>query len=171
MNRNSENYEPLTERLRSIPRDDWSEADYHEEIAALRKDAQECLQKADAEKWLIDVIAPLAAAAPDTPVSELITRLPEPERSIAHDIVFAKVTWADLPIQQGNREAWHARVEQSVATLLNSGTPFSTNAVLDAALIGSPDRSAARKYAERILRAADGRHSTAGHAGSELTCS
>ncbi len=159
MNPLPENYEPITERLRGVPFERWTQEDCYEEERALRKDAADCVQKAETEKWLIDVVAPLAAAAPHTPVSELIKQLPEPERTIAHDIVFAKVRWADLPVQRSNRQAWHGRIEQAVATTLNGNQPrFTTDDVLDEALMfGSPDRLAARKYAEKILRAANGR--------------
>lgn len=152
-----QDYEPLTERLRGLPLDAWSKADFEQEETARRTLAADCFQKADTSKWMIETFRPLHEKFPNAPLAELIPLLPEPERSIAFDIVHAPVNWRDLPIQQANRESWHDRLEQTIITRTMANWNFTTDDLLDEAKIPDRARRRARKYAEEILFAAEGR--------------
>lgn len=149
--------EPITERLRGVPLEKWKREDFDEEIAARRKRAAEYMQKADTAKWMMDVFAPLQAKFPEAPIATLVDLLPEPERSIARDIVHAPVKWSDLPIQRTNRKPWHETLEKTIIARANAGWNFTTGELLAEAMVPHAALAKARRYAEEILFSAGGR--------------
>jgi hypothetical protein len=97
-----DDYEPITERLRGVPFDEWTEDDCAEEEKALTERIErntQCLQTA---KFLKALLAPLHDAHPDTPIKQLLHLLPEPERSIAADLCNVSVPLRDL-VLSGDR--------------------------------------------------------------------
>jgi hypothetical protein len=112
-------------------------------------------------QWLRKHCAPLQRANPGVPLGDIVALLPEPDRSIAHDIVFATVSLDDLPIERHQRQPWHDAVEDALVTITNAETQqrFSTNYVLKVACLDpeSPEYDDAFIYAEGLLTEACGR--------------
>jgi hypothetical protein len=99
----------LTPRLRNLPKDDWTEADFQEEILAWKTRTEESVRLSDNMQRLYERIGPLWADHPDATIDEMIALLPESEHRWAHDIATKAVALNNLtPIGvTSNRQTLH----------------------------------------------------------------
>jgi hypothetical protein len=115
--------EPVLERLRGIPIEQWRLSDLDEEIEAHGRLREEQNRRLETRAFLLGLVDELDKRHPGKTMAELIQLLPLPEREMAMEMVSARTPWEKLPLEQVNRQPWHDRVEKALRERIQGSRP------------------------------------------------